>query len=79
MDSVKRFIQNNIPNDKKTYTYINDLSHGGWRTEQQPMTDDDYREVCETIVALVQTRYPNQIKYCVDFTAKLDKSRLSHG
>lgn len=79
-DSVKRFIQKNIPNDKKTYTYINDLSHGGWRTEQQPMTDDDYREVCETIVALVQTRYPNQIKYCMDFTTKMDKSRLiTHG
>lgn len=63
-DSVKSFIKNNIPNDKKSYTYINDLSHGGWRTEQPPMTDDDYKEVCETIVALVEKRYPNQIAYC---------------
>ena len=63
-DSVKEFIRNNIPNDKKSYTYINDLSHGGWRTEQPPMTDDDYKEVCETIVALVEKRYPNQVKYC---------------
>jgi hypothetical protein len=63
-DSVKEFIRNNIPNDKKSYTYINDLSHGGWRTEQPPMTDDDYKEVCETIIVLVKNRYPNQVKYC---------------
>ena len=63
-DSVKEFIRNNIPNDKKSYTYINDLSHGGWRTEQPPMTEDDYKEVCETIVVLVEKRYPNQVKYC---------------
>lgn len=66
-DSVKEFIRTNIPNDKKSYTYINDLSHGGWRTEQQPMTDDDYQEVCETIIKLVESRYPNQIKYCMEF------------
>lgn len=63
-DSVKLFIKNNIPNDKKSYTYINDLSHGGWRTEQPPMTDEDYKEVCETIIELVERRYPNQIAYC---------------
>lgn len=63
-DSVKEFIRNNIPNDKKSYTYINDLSHGGWRTEQPPMTDDDYKEVCEAIVSLVEKHYPNQVKYC---------------
>lgn len=63
-DSVKEFIRNNIPNDKRSYTYINDLSHGGWRTEQPPMTDDDYKDVCETIVVLVEKRYPNQVKYC---------------
>lgn len=64
-DSVKEFIKYNIPNDKKSYTYINDLSHGGWRTEQPPMTDADYKEICETIVVLVEERYPNQIKYCL--------------
>jgi len=67
-DSVKEFIKTYIPDDKKSYTYINDLSHGGWRTEQQPMTDDDYQEVCETIIKLVESRYPNQIKYCNEFT-----------
>lgn len=64
-DSVKEFIKKNIPNDKKSYTYINDLSHGGWRTEQPPMTDADYAEICETIVLLVENKYPNQIKYCL--------------
>ena len=63
-ESVKEFIRKNIPNDKKSYTYINDLSHGGWRTEQPPMTDDDYQEVCEAVVSLVERRYPNQVKYC---------------
>lgn len=63
-DSVKEYIKKNIPNNKKSYTYINDLSHGGWRTEQPPMTDDDYKEVCEAIVTLVNTHYPDQIKYC---------------
>ncbi len=63
-DSVKEFIKKNIPNDKKSYTFINDLSHGGWRTEQPPMTDDDYKEVCEVIVCLIENRYPNQVKYC---------------
>ena len=67
-ESVKQFIRAYIPNDKKSYTYINDLSHGGWRTEQSPMTDDDYRDVCETITSLVEHRYPNQIKYCEGFT-----------
>ena len=66
-ESVKLFIQKNIPNEKKSYTYINDLSHGGWRTEQQPMTDDDFQEVCETIIELIERLYPNQIKYCREF------------
>ena len=63
-DSVREFINKNIPKDKKSFTFINDLSHGGWRTEQPPMTDDDYREVCEAIVVLIEGRYPNQIRYC---------------
>ena len=63
-DSIKNFIKNNIPGDKKSYTYIQDLSHGGWRTEQPPMTEDDNIEVCEAIITLVENRYPNQIVYC---------------
>ena len=63
-DSVKEFIKNHIDSDKKVYTYINDLSHGGWRSEQPPMTDEDYREMCEVIVKMVESKYPDQIRYC---------------
>lgn len=63
-DSVREFIRAKIPDDKKIFTYINDLSHGGWRTEQPPMTDDDYRELCEAIVKMIEEYYPHQIRYC---------------
>ena len=63
-DSVKNFIKDRIPNDKTSYTFINDLSHGGWRTDQEPMTDDDYQEVCETVIKMIEKRYPKQIQYC---------------
>lgn len=63
-ESVKNFIKVNIPDDKKSFTYINDLSHGGWRTEQPPMTEDDYKEVCEAIIVMVEKHYPNQVRYC---------------
>lgn len=65
-DSVKIFIKDRFPDDKTSYTYINDLSHGGWRTDQEPMTDDDYREVCETVIQMIEKHYPKQIKYCED-------------
>lgn len=63
-DSIAAYIKANIPQDKKSYTFINDLSHGGWRSEQPPMTDEDYTETCETIIAHIEKAYPNQIKYC---------------
>lgn len=65
--SISEYIKENIPNDKKSYTFINDLSHGGWRSEQEPITDDDYREVCETIIAHIEILFPNQIRYCEKF------------
>lgn len=66
-NSIQEYIKANIPNDKKSYTFINDLSHGGWRSEQIPITDDDYKEVCETIITHIEERFPNQIKYCEKF------------
>lgn len=63
-DSVSDYINKNIPNDKKSYIFINDLSHGGWRSEQEPLTDDDYKEVCEAIITHIEKLFPNQIKYC---------------
>lgn len=36
------YIKENVTEESKTYTLINDLSHGGWRTEQAPIHDDDF-------------------------------------
>jgi len=63
-DSIAKYIGEYIPNDKKTYTMINDLSHGGWRSEQAPITPNDYKDICEVIINHIQKRYPRQIDYC---------------
>lgn len=63
-DSIAEYIRLHIPNDKKTYTMINDLSHGGWRSEQSPITDKDYIDICEEIVCHIEKVFPKQIEYC---------------
>lgn len=68
-DSIAEYIRENIPNDKKSYTLINDLSHGGWRTEQSPITDEDYTDVCETIIKHIETKYKGQIEHCRKISA----------
>jgi wobble nucleotide-excising tRNase len=68
-DSVAEYIRENIPNDKKSYTLINDLSHGGWRTEQSPITDEDYTDVCETIIKHIEIKYKGQIEHCKKISA----------
>ena len=64
----------NIPNEAKLYTLINDLSHGGWRTEQAPITNDDYKEICELVVKHIEEKfahkYYSQIGLGIDFTAR---------
>ena len=62
--SIKKYIETNIPNETKSYTLINDLSHGGWRTEQEPITNDDYKDVCELVVKHIEKRFKGQIPYC---------------
>lgn len=64
-ESIAAYIRQNIPNDKKTYTMINDLSHGGWRSEQAPITQNDYKDICDVIINHIQERYPRQIEYCM--------------
>lgn len=66
-DGIAEYIKNNIPNDTKSYTLINDLSHGGWRSEQSPITEDDYKEVCETIIKHIEKDFKGQIEYCEKF------------
>lgn len=68
-NSIAEYIRDNIPNDKKSYTLINDLSHGGWRTEQSPITDEDYTEVCETIIKHIENKYKGQIEHCKKLSA----------
>ncbi len=66
-DGIAEYIKKNIPNDTKSYTLINDLSHGGWRSEQAPITEDDYKDVCETIIKHIEADFKGQIEYCEKF------------
>jgi len=63
-ESIAEYIKINIPSDTKSYTLINDLSHGGWRSEQAPITDDEYIEICETVVKHLESKYNGQVTYC---------------
>lgn len=63
-DGIAKYIEDNIPSDKKSYTLINDLSHGGWRSEQSPITEDDYKDVCEAIIKHIEEKFKGQIEYC---------------
>jgi wobble nucleotide-excising tRNase len=63
-DGIAEYVRRNIPNDTKSYTLINDLSHGGWRSEQAPINDEDYIEVCETIIKHIENDFKGQIEYC---------------
>lgn len=63
-ESIAEYIRQNFRDDKKTYTLINDLSHGGWRSEQAPITQNDYKDICEDIIQHIDERFPRQIDYC---------------
>ena len=63
-NSIAEYIRENIPDDTKSFTLINDLSHGGWRTEQAPITDEDYQLICETLITHIEEKYKGQIEYC---------------
>ena len=63
-NGIAEYIRDNIPDDTKSFTLINDLSHGGWRTEQAPITDEDYKLICETLITHIEEKYKGQIEYC---------------
>lgn len=63
-DGVSNYIKCNITNDTKSYTLINDLSHGCWRSEQLPITEEDFKDVCETIIKHIEKVFKGQIEYC---------------
>lgn len=62
--SIDAYIEKNFEKNKDTYLFINDLSHGGWRSEQVPLTDDKYIQVCTEVIEHIKTLYPEQIEYC---------------
>lgn len=63
-ESIADYIELNIPKETKAYTLINDLSHGGWRTEQTPITNEDYKAVCELVIKHIEEKFSGQIEYC---------------
>lgn len=63
-NSIKAYIEDRFPKDKKSYTLINDLSHGGWRSDQSPITEEEYKEVCEAIIQHIEKDFQKQIEYC---------------
>lgn len=63
-ESIADYIKTHIPDDTKAYTLINDLSHGGWRTEQAPITNADYKDVCELVVQHIEDKFNGQVVYC---------------
>lgn len=63
-ESLADYIKEYIPQETKSYTLIQDLSHGGWRTEQAPITNQDYTVVCETIITHIEGKFKGQIEYC---------------
>jgi Uncharacterized protein conserved in bacteria len=62
--SIAEYIRENIPEETRAYTLINDLSHGGWRSEQEPITNEEYKDVCKEIVNHIEVKYRGQIEFC---------------
>lgn len=63
-ESIRNYLHEKLPMDKRSCILINDLSHGGFRTEQSLITDDEYVLMCEDILGLVRNQFEGQIKYC---------------
>ncbi len=66
-NSIKLYIEEYFNKDRKTYVLIQDLSHGGWRTEQLPITDDDFVDVCKEVIKHISGKFKGQIEYCNNF------------
>ncbi len=66
--AVGKYIKDNFPHDSKTYTLVQDLSHGGWRSEQAPIYSGSITEVCTAIINLIDNKYKGQVEYCRSLT-----------
>lgn len=63
-DGIDKYIQDHFERDAKTYTFINDLSHGGWRSDEAPLLPKDYQDICESLIRHIEEIYPKQVSYC---------------
>lgn len=63
-DDVRSYISNAFGHKSGNYTLINDLSHGGWRTEQQPITSEAMVSICKDVIDHIQCKYPKHIDFC---------------
>lgn len=62
--SIEIYIRQNFPDDQYSYTLIQDLSHGAWRSEQPSVYEDDYIVICKRVIQYIKSKYPGQITYC---------------
>jgi wobble nucleotide-excising tRNase len=62
--AIKKYIDEHFKDNIKTYTLINDLSHGAWRGEQQAISETDFILLCTEIVSHIEKQYKNQVEYC---------------
>lgn len=61
---VNKYINDNLKNSVKSYTLIQDLCHGGFRSEELPISEEDFKNICETVISHVEDKYSGQIEYC---------------
>ena len=66
--NVEEFIRSELSQNEKIYTAIQDLSHGAWRDEQPPLTEDDYVEICDAVIQCIRQKHAGQIAYCEQCT-----------
>lgn len=67
---LKEFLKEAFSDCKQNYTLINDLSHGGWRTEQQPITKEDMISICKDVISYITKILPGQVDYCASLYGK---------
>lgn len=66
-DSIREYIRLNFPKDIQSYSLIQDLSHGAVRNSQPPITNDDFKDVCENVILHINEKFEGQIKYCESY------------
>jgi len=61
---VNVYIQKYFSSNVTLYSLINDLSHGSWKSEQEPIDMVTYRDICSSIIEHIHSIYPHQIEFC---------------